>query len=508
MTEKDVPNKYINASKKDLLDEYRIKLESSGLSESMVNLHLLAAKALMQSYPVHPASISIDDMERIESIIRKRYSKRTSEQYLPCIGHFIESLTGRNIWIANRTSSHYKSSWFDAVKHADCHLEIEVVTWVDKLKDEGHSDYTCYELGRRTRICIQALGLSGIRRSVNDYTIHDLNMLNDIMSDMQNGSRERYIRAFSRFLTENGGLAKGNADELRLQEYGEHLATQGLKDSTIASKKQCVTSIMFNLQKEFGRRYSPSEIDAKLLNALVNRTSYRVKESSMNLYVRGMLDYLDWWGKTEVRGNLNIHWNKNYSEEAKRVWITIDELKKIASVASYEDMVVLTLGAGMGIRLSEIANIKIEDINGDELTIHGKGHGTAGKTVSRIMPRAVKSAILDYLPVRQKIIDRSGDHSGGYLLVRSKIKAGFPMNRTNISSIISRLREQSGVYFTCHSLRRLFATTAYEMTDLETLRQMMRHSNISTTFACYINVNPKRRNEATDAVCETIFGNM
>ena len=48
-----------------------------------------------------------------------------------------------------------------------------------------------------------------------------------------------------------------------------------------------------------------------------------------------------------------------------------------------------------------------------------------------------------------------------------------------------------------HSLRRLYATTLYDMgTDLNTLRMMMRHEDIRTTMECYIDPNPVKMDNA------------
>ena len=332
------------------------------------------------------------------------------------------------------------------------------------------------------------------------------------MADMPERIRNRYIATYRRFLSSVAHYdpcseVKVKLLEMELDSYADYLRRHGYRETTIASRKQTVTSIMFNIKREFGLDMKPEEVDAELLTALVSRMSGRLKESTLDLYVRGFLEYVDWvTGEDDYIGELDLRWNGNFSENAYRVWIDMAQLKKIRSVSDEEENLVLILGAGMGLRRSEIASLSLSDIDGNVLTIHGKGHGNAGKVVARVMPKYVQEAIKNYLPVRESVLQKHGDHSQGHLLVRSVVRAGFPMDSTAIQTIIDRLNRKSGVRFTCHSLRRLFATTAYQMTDLETLRQLMRHSNISTTFQCYIYADPARKEVALDAIGEALFG--
>jgi integrase len=122
------------------------------------------------------------------------------------------------------------------------------------------------------------------------------------------------------------------------------------------------------------------------------------------------------------------------------------------------------------------------------------------------MPIYVKEAIDQYIPVRESILSEYGDNSGGNLLVKPTRRIGFPVNPMDISNMVLRLKQRSGVNFTCHSLRRLFATTVNSVADLETLRQLMRHSSIEVTFKCYLNARPEVKNKALDEANEVLFG--
>jgi len=165
----------------------------------------------------------------------------------------------------------------------------------------------------------------------------------------------------------------------------------------------------------------------------------------------------------------------------------------------------LALGAGMGVRRSEIAKLKLRDIKGNSITIRGKGHN-GGKVVTRVMPAYVKESIEAYLPMREGIIAKYGDRSEGNLLVKPSRKPGSPMTSMDVSNMVLRLKRATGINFTCHSLRRLFAITVNSVTNLENLRQLMRHSSIEVTFLCYLNANPEIRDKALDEVNDILFG--
>lgn len=110
-------------------------------------------------------------------------------------------------------------------------------------------------------------------------------------------------------------------------------------------------------------------------------------------------------------------------------------------------------------------------------------------------------AISDYLPVRESIIERFGDNSEGSLLIQQWKGRGCPLNPWNVNDIVKRLGRRHGVVLTSHSLRRLFATTLYDSgVDQDTLRRMMRHSNIQTTMQCYLEADPRRMKDASDRI--------
>lgn len=151
----------------------------------------------------------------------------------------------------------------------------------------------------------------------------------------------------------------------------------------------------------------------------------------------------------------------------------------------------------MGVRISETANIRLGDIRRMELTIHGKGHGK-GKIVTKKIPTNLMMCIRDYIKTYRSNLLREDSDEDHLLLTET----GKAMTRDTLKQHVRTISERSGIRFTFHALRRLYCTTLANDCDLrndpDTLRRMMRHENIATTYRCYLNPDPKRMSEATE----------
>ena len=74
--------------------------------------------------------------------------------------------------------------------------------------------------------------------------------------------------------------------------------------------------------------------------------------------------------------------------------------------------------------------------------------------------------------------------------------------------MMTQLAKDAGVEATCHGLRRMFATTLYFKVDCDTasLKSLMRHADVSTTFKCYIDAYDLHEREAVDRLSEYMSG--
>lgn len=180
-----------------------------------------------------------------------------------------------------------------------------------------------------------------------------------------------------------------------------------------------------------------------------------------------------------------------------RTFIDSDDWPRIKSSArSSTDRLILFLGAYMGLRREEMVRIRLSDIDGDYLVIHGKGHGKDGEVERKQMPEPVKVALKIYLRERD-VLHPDTDQ----LLIRIDGKQkGKIMNGRSIRFAVDRMVKRCGIKFTPHSLRRLYATSMWEATgkDLALTKRATRHKSADVLLDCYINANPKKEQEAVD----------
>jgi len=152
------------------------------------------------------------------------------------------------------------------------------------------------------------------------------------------------------------------------------------------------------------------------------------------------------------------------------VSITEDEFTKVISkTLKKHHKIAFLLGYGAGMRISEVVNLKPEDIrysNKNILIRQGKG----GKDRIVPLPKGFKQEFIKHIPIKCGV--RSLQRAFISACIRSKVKETKPT-----------------IHF--HSLRHGFATRLVSQgVPIHHIRTLLGHSNISTTNI-YLEANPK-----------------
>jgi integrase/recombinase XerD len=139
--------------------------------------------------------------------------------------------------------------------------------------------------------------------------------------------------------------------------------------------------------------------------------------------------------------------------------------------------VILELLYATGIRASELAELKISDLNLDVgyLRCIGKGRKERVIPVGRTAVAAVKEYMGNLRPKLAK------SFSGDFLLLS---RTGRPMGRIEIWRLIKKYALRAGMprKLTVHTLRHCFATHLLAGgADLRSVQEMLGHVDISTT---------------------------
>lgn len=130
-----------------------------------------------------------------------------------------------------------------------------------------------------------------------------------------------------------------------------------------------------------------------------------------------------------------------------------------------------------GLRLSEIKNLNIEDINlnDDKFTIIGKGN----KERTNYLNDITKEALLKYLNIR----DNSHDKGRNNPLFLTDY--GFRMSVTTIKKIVKRAYRKANLdenIYSVHTLKHTCATLLYKAgCNIRTIQELLGHVQIDTT---------------------------
>ncbi len=194
-------------------------------------------------------------------------------------------------------------------------------------------------------------------------------------------------------------------------------------------------------------------------------------------------------------------------QASDRTWIFMAQWKQLWKAADVTQRLVLALAGGMGLRRFEIAQLNLGDIEGNVMTIYGKGSGPQGKVTKKEVPPTVLRCISEYMPVREKILAENGDYANGNLLVMESVRRGAPATLRFVETTLHKLSEATGIKLTCHTLRRFYCMALIDSgTEIDTVRRMMRHESIITTYDCYVRADPRKIANATTTVEDAIFG--
>lgn len=151
----------------------------------------------------------------------------------------------------------------------------------------------------------------------------------------------------------------------------------------------------------------------------------------------------------------------------------------IEAADNMRDLTMLLLGYAAGLRVSEIANLEIRDIDSERMTIHvrrGKGRKDRTVTLSPVLLATAREHWRD-------------SRSAKFLFPGANKTR--PVSASTIRTVVRKAAQAAGIkkQVTPHVLRHTFATHHLEGgTDLRTLQLLLGHSSLRSTFI-YLHVS-------------------
>lgn len=182
---------------------------------------------------------------------------------------------------------------------------------------------------------------------------------------------------------------------------------------------------------------------------------------------------------------------------AKRLpkYLTLDEslslLHSVDGKFAKRDLCIITLFLNCGLRLSELVNINIKDIQGDVLNVIGKGD----KERAIYLNKSCKKAIANYIAVRPK--ENVKDRDALFLSSRNT-----RIGRRTVEVMVKKYINLAGLdpkKYSPHKLRHTAATLMHKHggVDIRSLQQILGHESISTT-EIYTHIDNEQVREALE----------
>ena len=175
-------------------------------------------------------------------------------------------------------------------------------------------------------------------------------------------------------------------------------------------------------------------------------------------------------------------------------YLDVDESKRLLNAIDGKfkerDFAIITLFLNCGMRLSELIGINLNQIEGDKLTVLGKGN----KERTVYLNRASKAALKRYMDVRPK--DGLKDKQALFLSERKT-----RISRRTVQYIVKKYLGIANLdeKISPHKLRHTAATLMYQHgnVDIRSLQEILGHESVSTT-EIYTHINKQQLRDAVD----------
>jgi site-specific recombinase XerD len=161
------------------------------------------------------------------------------------------------------------------------------------------------------------------------------------------------------------------------------------------------------------------------------------------------------------------------------------EIKKIIQATENSKYrLMISLGYACGLRVSEVVNLKVADLDIDELVVHIKGAKGKKDRVS-ILPEKLQNDLRNLI---------AGKNAKDFVFESNR---GGKLTTTSLQKMFRKSLQKAQVQkpATFHSLRHSFATHLLENgVDVRYVQELLGHANIRTTQIYTKVTNPKLKN--------------
>ena len=262
-----------------------------------------------------------------------------------------------------------------------------------------------------------------------------------------------------------------------IEEYLTYLKIdKKYSENTIESYKD-------NLEKLLLLNKDIKTLTKEDLENFLNKYTVMLKETSIAHHITVLKEFYKFLlMENYIKENPTLYLTIPKQKKYLPVILTEEEVEKLLDIDlvdkyAYRNKAMLELVYSSGLRVSELINIRIHDINVTEATLKVMGKGSK----ERLLPLGdyalyyIKKYIEDY---RNKFTNYN---KTDYLFINSR---GDKLSRQTFFKIIKEQQEKKGINkdISPHTLRHSYATHLLKHgADLRSIQELLGHSSISTT---------------------------
>jgi integrase/recombinase XerD len=179
--------------------------------------------------------------------------------------------------------------------------------------------------------------------------------------------------------------------------------------------------------------------------------------------------------------------NLKFAKRSKKLPIVLSrsEIERIIQATdNTKYKLMISLGYACGFRVSEVVNLKVADLDIDELVVHIKGAKGKKDRIS-ILPEKLQNDLRNII---------AGKNTNDYVFASNR---SGKLTTTSLQKMFRKSLATTNInkLATFHSLRHSFATHLLENgTDVRYVQELLGHSNIRTTQTYTQVTNPKLKN--------------
>lgn len=269
----------------------------------------------------------------------------------------------------------------------------------------------------------------------------------------------------------------------------------GYSDNTILAYKNDINEFNDFIKSERFAKDALTIRNERACRAFITFLSENnFKESSINRKLSSLRTFYDYLLEREIV-KANHFSNIEGLKVPKRLPHVIkdEEIKMMIKVCDNNTLyglrnkIIIEMLYGLGLRVSELVNIKLTDIDydRDEINIFGKGN----KARKAIIFPELKSDLVTYIKdYRNKLLIKKSMEYNDYLLICNK---GTNLTTRGVRYILDSLIKTCGETFSIspHMLRHSFASALLNNgCDLRSVQELLGHTSIRTT-QIYTHIN-------------------